>query len=102
MRKIAVLAAALLALAACSQTEQPEPLPSASTVAQEQVDDFCRDVQDAITADGTADPEDQAERLAELAEAATDLGVGVRDNMYAADALTKCEKELQDAINSGD
>ena len=32
---------------------------------------------------------------------AQDLGIGTRDDMYAAEALTACEKELQDAINAG-
>ncbi|MFN8129665.1 MAG: hypothetical protein U0R28_12785 [Candidatus Nanopelagicales bacterium] len=93
--------AVVAALAACSSTDQPEPLVSASTVVQEQVDNFCQDVQDALTRGGSQDPEDAAERLEELQETAQDLGVGVRDNLYAADALTKCEQELRDAINAG-
>lgn len=75
-------------LVGCSSTTDPEPADSASTVAQQQVDNFCQDVPDAITNKDSADPADQAERIAELQE-------------RAADALTECEKELQDAINAG-
>jgi hypothetical protein len=70
-------------------------------VAQQEVNDFCQDVQDAITRDGSGNAEDQAERLDDLQETAQDLGIGVRDDMYAAEALTECEQELQNAINTG-
>ena len=40
---------------------------------QEQVDNFCQDVQDALTRGGSQDPEDAAERLEELQETAQDL-----------------------------
>lgn len=102
MRTLAAAFVAALALTACSgTTDEPEPQISASTVFQQDVNDFCDDVRDAITSKDTADPEDQAERLAELQEMAQDLGFGTRDDMYAAEALTACEQQLRDAINAG-
>ncbi|MEI2785781.1 MAG: hypothetical protein V9E82_08800 [Candidatus Nanopelagicales bacterium] len=102
MRMLAAALVAALALTACSgTTETPEPQISASTVLQQDVNDFCDDVRDAITSKDATDAEDQTERLTELQEMAQDLGIGTRDDMYAAEALTACEKELQDAINAG-
>lgn len=88
-----------LVVAGCSKTDAPEPATSASTVVQQQIDDFCQDVHDAIESRDARDPEDQAERLEELQEAAQNLGVGTRDDMFAADALTQCADELQAAID---
>lgn len=99
MRTITTIVVLIAALGGCSNTDDPEPEVSSSTVAQQEVNDFCANVEDAIKRDGSADPEDQAERLQELQEAAQDLGLGVRDDLYAADALTSCEQKLQDAIN---
>jgi hypothetical protein len=101
MRPLLALLVLMVGLTACSTTDQPEPAISASTVVQQDVDDFCQDVTDAITNDAAGDPEDQAERLEELQEAAQNLGVGVRDDMYAAEALTRCEEQLREAINQG-
>ncbi len=99
MRTIAAVLILAAALVGCSNTDAPEPDVSATTVVQDGVNDFCQDVHDAIENKDAADPEDQAERLAELQEAAQDLGVGTRDDMFAADALTQCADELQAAID---
>lgn len=100
MRAIAGLVVLVVALGGCSNTDAPEPEPTASTVLQQDVDDFCDDVRDAISKGQSTDPEDQAERLTELHEAAQSLGVGTRDDMYAAEALTACKDELEAAINN--
>ena len=102
MYRFLAAAALLAALAGCSNTDdQAAPTPTASTVYQADVNTFCADVQDAITQDGQADPEDRAERLEELQQVAAELGQGARDDITAANALTACEKKLQDAINEG-
>ncbi len=101
MRTAAAVLVLAAALAGCSSnTDDPQPQASASTVLQQDINDFCADVQDAITNRATADPEDQMERMEELQEAAQQLGLGTRDDMYAAEALTACEQKLQDAINN--
>jgi PBP1b-binding outer membrane lipoprotein LpoB len=100
MRVFSVLTVAAVVLVGCtSNTDSAEPTVTATTVYQQDVNSFCQDVKDAIENRDSADPEDQAERLADLQEAAQQLGIGTRDDMYAADALTKCADELQDAIN---
>lgn len=100
MRIVTGLAVTVVLLSACSSnTDSAEPDISATTVVQQDVNSFCQDVKDAIENRDSADPEDQAERLADLQEAAQQLGIGTRDDIYAADALTKCADELQDAIN---
>lgn len=99
MRTIAAVFVLAAALVGCSNTESPEPDVTATTVVQEDVNDFCQDVHDAIENRDANDPEDQAERLEELQEAAQALGIGTRDDMFAADALTQCAEELQVAIN---
>ena len=99
MRTIAAVFVLAVALAGCSKTDAPEPQASATTVVQGEVNDFCQDVHDALENRDATDPEDQAERLEELQEAAQDLGVGTRDDMFAADALTKCADELKRAID---
>lgn len=89
----------IAALAGCSNTDAPEPDPSATTVVQEDVNNFCQDVHDVLEKKDSLDPEDQAERLNDLQEAALNLSAGTRDDMYAADALNECADELQEAIN---
>jgi hypothetical protein len=99
MRTIAAVLLLAAALAGCSTTDAPEPELSATTVFQEDVNDFCEDVHDAIENKDAADPEDQAERLYDLQEVAQALGIGTRDDLYAADALTKCADKLKAAID---
>ncbi len=100
MRMIVVLVAAV-ALAGCSSTQnEPRQTATASTIAQDQVDQFCKDVADALTRDGQADPEDSGERLQELKEIADELGLSTRDDMSVARALKTCEDELQAALDA--
>lgn len=100
MRILTGLAVTAVLLAGCtSNTDSAEPDVSTTTVYQEDVNDFCQDVHDAIENKDSMDPEDQSERLTELLETAQSLGLGTRDDMYAADALTQCADELQEAIN---
>ncbi len=92
MRVIVLLAAAVL-LAGCSSTQnEPQQTPLASDVAQNRADQFCRDLADALTRDGTADAEDAEERLSELNELATELGA--RDDLSVAQLLDECADEL--------
>ena len=95
-------AAVLVAsLAGCSNTDdEVAPTATASTVYQQEVNNFCRDVEDALET-GQGDPEDRAERIEELQELAAQLGQGSRDDITAGDALIDCEKKLQEAINEG-
>ena len=89
------------ALVGCSNTSsEPDPIPSASTEYQAAVNSFCQDVDDALHNDGTGDPEDNSEQLAEMLELAQQLGYGSRDNVTAANQLTQCEQKLQDAIEN--
>lgn len=100
MRTIAAVLVLAATLVGCSSnTDTAEPEVSATTVYDQDVNDFCADVHDAIDNTDARDPEDQAERLAELQEAAQSLGIGTRDDLYAADALNECADELQTAIN---
>lgn len=102
MNKYLTASVLLVVLAGCSSTDaEVAPTATASTVYQEEVDSFCRDVQDTLNQDGQLDPEDRAERVQELQELAAQLGQGARDDITAAEALTDCQKKLQDAINEG-
>ncbi len=99
MRTLAVAFVVAVGLTACSSTDDPsDPQVSASTVLQQDVNTFCDDVRDAISQDPS---EDQAQRLAELQKVAQNLGLGTRDDMYAAEAFNACDQQLQDAINAG-
>ena len=92
MRVIVVLGAAVL-IAGCSSTQtEPRQTPVASDVAQNKVDQFCRDLADALTRGGTADPEDTEERLSELGELASEFGL--RDDLSVAQALRECADEI--------
>ncbi|HRY11016.1 MAG: hypothetical protein H6526_03345 [Actinobacteria bacterium] len=92
MRVIVVLAAAMV-LAGCSSTQnEPQQTPLASDVAQNKVDQFCRDLADALTRGGTTDPEDGEERLSELGELASEFGL--RDDLSVAQALRDCADEI--------
>ena len=94
-RAVAVSALVVL-LGACSATQdEPRPTATASTVSQAQVDQFCANVADVLTRDGSGDPEDQAERIEELMQLARRLGAGTGDDMYIAQRLRTCEDELQ-------
>ncbi len=96
-RAVAVSAVVVL-LGACSATQdEPRPTPTASTVSQAQVDQFCANVADVLTRDGSGDAEDQAERIEELMQLARRLGVGAGEDMYIAKRLQTCEDELRAA-----
>ena len=93
MRVIVALAATAVLLAGCSSTQnEPRQSPAASDVAQDKAVQFCRDLADALTRDGTGDPEDAGERLSELNELAAELGA--RDDLSVAQLLDECEDEL--------
>ena len=95
MRVIVALAAAAVALAGCSSTQnEPQQTPVASDVAQDKIDQFCRDLADALTRGGTADPEDAEERVSELSELANELGLSTRDDLSVAQALEQCADEI--------
>lgn len=101
MYRFLAAAALVAALAGCSNTDDEQtPTATASTVYQQEVDNFCRDVEDALET-GQGDTEDRAERLQELQGLAAKLGQGTRDDMTAGEALVDCEKKLQQAIDEG-
>ena len=94
MRVIVALAAALV-MAGCSSTQtEPQQTPVASDVAQDKIDQFCRDLADALVRDGTTDPEDAEERISELSELANELGLSTRDDLSVAQALRQCGDEI--------
>lgn len=100
---IRILASAAIiaaTLTACSNTDDSSaPVATSSTAYQQEVDDFCRDVADALENQNQGDPEDNAEQLSELVELANQLSAGSNDDMNSIQSLTKCKEELQAAIN---